>query len=234
MEMQVMRKFTLMIDTSELQEEKTIIFYTENRILCKEKLRKCLNQMFEFFLKEDEKFLYFEFENEKDAFFLTLFKNFGYQLTAWFPEKYYYDAYFISSNYKLSLKYKLSTTQKNNLELKLNEETAEFPVVSLKTIWSSDEKYFTQYQDNLKFKKDFRKYVMALLILVALDFPMILWLVNDFYSRGFPVGVFLGVCTVIYAYRCLSNSIKQFSTLKKSKQSLLSFTKDGASIAWKN
>ena len=83
-----MRKVTILIDNSELKESKTILFFTHKRVIRKEIMRKCLNQMFDFRLNEDEDILYFKFENEEDSFLFRLLKNFGYQLFAWFPEKY--------------------------------------------------------------------------------------------------------------------------------------------------
>lgn len=182
--------------------------------------------MFDFDLDEDEDILYIKFENEKDSFLFNLLKNFGYQLFAWFPEKYRYDAYFISSNYKFALKYKLSVDQKNNFELKLNEETEEFPIVSLKAKWKSEEKYYTQYHDEIEYKKDFQKYVLNLLVLMILNGFITFWLANDIYSLAFPGGVFWGTSTVVHTYHCLSVSLKQFNALKNTKQPLFSFTKD--------
>lgn len=222
-----MRKVTILIDTSELKESKTILFFTHKRVIRKEIMRKCLNQMFDFRLNEDEDILYFKFENEEDSFLFRLLKNFGYQLFAWFPEKYRYDAYFISSNYKYALKYKLFVSQRNNFELKLNEETIDFPIVSLKTKWKSEEKYCTQYHDDIEYKKDFQKYVLNLSVLMIPNVLITLWFSNDIYSLSFPGGIFWGISSVVHAYHCLSVSLKQFNMMKNATQPLSRFVKDG-------
>lgn len=225
-----MRKIMISIDTSDLTEDTQILFSTAKKVLLKEKLRKSLNQTFSFLIEEDED-IYIQFYSENDSFIIELLKQVGFQLIAFFPKSYCYEAWFASFFYKNSVKYKLNLNQRSNYELKYHEASAIQPVKYLTAKWSSMTGDIIEYSEVNEIKKEYAQYTAELLIATGLTLLLaVIWFFIDLNPETvhikappFIFELLLAGLAVTHAGRAWYASYLQYKKIRKANNDLKCF-----------
>jgi len=227
-----MRTVFITIDSRDIDilEHATIVFYTDRRVVLKQELKKSMNQTFSIDIEKEER-LFLRFDHQRLSNLVAMAKHFCHLLTAFMPEKYFYDSCFAAFEYKHGLEYELKVEDTSSVYLKYHEATPEEPIARLGTQWTGRESVVIEHGMKKNVKNTYRSYVIRLVLISFITLVLSGVAVWDLfyptpYHRSvvpYIVSFLLMVMSVIYPVRALYTSQKQYDMMIKNGKDLSCF-----------